>query len=123
MNMRRLLAASLGLNVFWLGLEAYLVRRDLGDLSSLPPLVVCFPAAESDPAIEAGDTAASPEAEPGLAYAIATIESPEFRDYVAHLRSLGCPDETIRQVIATDVSEYFRGRVKGKAYTASRFGP
>ena len=122
MNMKRLLAASLGLNVFLLGVETYLVRKDLGDLSSPPPLVVCLPPAQLDPATEAGGGAASLKMEPSPAYTVATIESPYFRNYIAHLRSLGCPDETIRNIIATDVSETFRNRLKTQAFTATRFG-
>jgi hypothetical protein len=122
MNIKQLLAASIGLNVFLLGVEAYLVKQNLGDLTTLPPLVVCIPAAELDPIGEPGTGAAS-GLKPSPTYTVGRIESPEFRNYVAHLRSLGCPDETIRELIVTDVSDLFRNRIKGKAYTASRFGP
>jgi len=121
MNMKCLLAGSLGLNVLFLGVEAYLVRKDPGDLSSLPPLVVCVPPGEVDPVGELGTGDAAPKFEPSPSYAIATIESADFEKYVAHLRSLGCPNETIRNIIVTDVNEAFRHRLKNQDYTASRF--
>lgn len=123
MKIKPVLVASIGLNLFLLGVEAYLVRENLGDLSSLPPLIVCVPPAELGVAVEPGDAEASPVVELSQGYTVATIESAAFRDYVSHLRSLGCPEDTIRNVIATDVSEMFRSRIKSKAYTANRFGP
>jgi hypothetical protein len=40
------------------------------------------------------------------------LESQDYRVYVANLRSVGCPDATIRDIITADVSELFRRRVK-----------
>ena len=123
MRIQRLLAASLGLNLLLVGAGVYLVREDLGDLSTLPPLVVCFPSAESHLAGELGAEDASLGTGPRVSYTAGTIESADFRKYVAHLRGLGCPDDTIRDVIMADVSEMFRGRVNGKAYTANQIAP
>ena len=123
MSIKKVLLASLSLNVFLLGVEVYLVRENLGDMRSLPPLLVCIPPAEPGLAVKPGDAEASPAVELSQDYTVATIESAAFRDYVSHLRNLGCPDDTIRTVIATDVSEMFRSRVRNRAYTANRFEP
>jgi len=120
MNMKRLLAASLGLNVLLLGVEVYLLRAHLEDAAHLPPLVVCIPAA--DQAGGSLDDAASSR-RTSLAFDYGRLESPDFKEYIEHLRSLGCPDETIRGILIADISDLFRGRTKGHVYTANRFGP
>ena len=57
MSIKKLLLASLGFNVFLLGVEVYVLRAHLGDTGYLPPLVVCIPAA--DQAVDALDDATS----------------------------------------------------------------
>ena len=120
MNMKRLLAASLGLNVLLLGVEVYLLRAHLGEAGYLPPLVVCIPAAD-----QAGDSLddATLSRRASLAFDYGRLESPDFKEYIDHLRSLGCPDETIRGILIADMSDLFRGRTTGHVYTANRFGP
>jgi hypothetical protein len=38
------------------------------------------------------------------------VESTDYRDYVRNLRSIGCPEETIRDIVAADVAKLFRQR-------------
>jgi hypothetical protein len=120
MKMKRLLVVLLGLNVLLLGVEVYLLRAYLGDAGYLPPLVVCIPAAD-----QAGDLLddATLSRRSSLAFDYGRLESPDFKEYIDHLRSLGCPDETIRGILIADMSDLFRGRTKGHVYTASRSGP
>lgn len=40
-----------------------------------------------------------------------SVESPDYRDYIANLRAIGCPEETIRDIIIADVNKLFAGRV------------
>jgi hypothetical protein len=41
------------------------------------------------------------------------IESPDYRTYVANLRGIGCPEQTIRDIIMADVDEvYLRRRLE-----------
>jgi len=35
------------------------------------------------------------------------VESDDYRAYIANLRDIGCPEETIRDIIVADVNEYF----------------
>ena len=40
-----------------------------------------------------------------------TVESPDYREYIAKLRAIGCPEETIRDIIIADVNKLFASRV------------
>lgn len=113
MNMKLLLAALLGLNVLLLGAVVYLLRAHPGDAGYLPPLVVCIPAA--DQAGDSLDDATSPR-RASLAFDYGRLESPDYKDYIDHLRSLGCPDETIRGILIADMSDLFRGRTQSHVY-------
>lgn len=35
------------------------------------------------------------------------VESPDYREYIANLRSLGCPEQTVRDIIVADVNALF----------------
>ena len=45
-----------------------------------------------------------------------SIESADYKDYVANLRSVGCPESTIRDIVLTDLMKYYAGR-RGQAMT------
>jgi len=38
------------------------------------------------------------------------VESEDYRKYIANLRSIGCPEETIRDIITADVNKLFKQR-------------
>ncbi len=48
-----------------------------------------------------------------------TVESEDYRQYVANLRAIGCPEKTLRDIIMADVTELFRERARGS--TSNRF--
>jgi uncharacterized protein YdbL (DUF1318 family) len=35
------------------------------------------------------------------------VESPDYRTYIANLRAIGCPEETIRDIIITDINKLY----------------
>ena len=39
------------------------------------------------------------------------VESSDFRKYIANLRSIGCPEETIRDIIITDVNKLYAAKL------------
>lgn len=39
------------------------------------------------------------------------VESPDYRTYIANLRSIGCPEETIRDIISADVKKMLEARI------------
>jgi hypothetical protein len=41
-----------------------------------------------------------------------SVESPDYREYIANLRSVGCPDETIRDIILADVNKLYDQKKK-----------
>lgn len=41
-----------------------------------------------------------------------TVESEDYRKYIANLRAIGCPDETISDIIRADVNKLFAARKK-----------
>jgi len=42
----------------------------------------------------------------------AAIESADYRVYIANLRGIGCPEQTVRDLVVADVDELFAGRVR-----------
>ena len=40
------------------------------------------------------------------------VESADYKKYIANLRSIGCPEETIRDIIVADVNKLFESRRK-----------
>lgn len=40
------------------------------------------------------------------------VESEDYRKYIANLRAIGCPEETIRDIIVADVNKLFESRKK-----------
>ena len=39
------------------------------------------------------------------------VESPDYREYIANLRAIGCPEETVRDIIIADVNKLFGSRM------------
>ena len=40
-----------------------------------------------------------------------TVESDDYRQYIANLREIGCPEETVRDIIIADVNKLYAGRI------------
>src|SRR5688572_17307290 len=40
-----------------------------------------------------------------------SVESDDYREYIANLRAIGCPEETIRDIIIADVNKLYAGRM------------
>src|SRR5512143_3000882 len=47
------------------------------------------------------------------------VESEDYKQYVANLRAIGCPEKTLRDIIMADVTDLFRQRAKSS--TSNRF--
>src|SRR5947208_8054614 len=50
-----------------------------------------------------------------------SVESPDYREYIANLRAIGCPEETIRDIVIADVNKLFAGRIAGLYPTAKDY--
>lgn len=49
------------------------------------------------------------------------VESEDYRRYIANLRAIGCPEETIRDIIVADVNELYESRRKKLAGPKRKF--
>lgn len=67
--------------------------------------------AARNPSTAAPENAPTPPS-PGTAapFDWRVVESADYRKYVANLRAIGCPEETIRDIITADVSKLFEAR-------------
>ena len=45
------------------------------------------------------------------------VESPDYRQYLANLRAIGCPEKTIQDIIVADVNDLFASRMKAVTRT------
>ncbi len=43
------------------------------------------------------------------------VESEDYRQYVANLRAIGCPEKTLRDIIMADVTDLFRQRARSSS--------
>ena len=70
------------------------------------------------------EAAAAQKAEPTVVYKTnafnwSQLESSDYREYIANLRSVGCPESTIKDIILTDVMRLYAQR-RGKYYQNGR---
>jgi hypothetical protein len=107
MNLKVFLAMSLALN---LALAIYAFRKSSGpaDLAHTAEAPTLNPSSN-------GPVSAS--AEPGTRTVVRqmtweVVESPDYREYIANLRAIGCPDETIRDIILADVNKLYDQKKK-----------
>lgn len=49
------------------------------------------------------------------------VESPDYKEYIANLRSVGCPEETIRDIILADVNKLYDQKKKQARGAPKRF--
>jgi len=49
------------------------------------------------------------------------VESPDYRQYIANLRAIGCPEKTIRDIIYADVNDLYRQRFKAALSLTNRY--
>jgi hypothetical protein len=50
-----------------------------------------------------------------------SVESPDYKEYIANLRAVGCPDETIRDIIIADVNKLYEAKKKLVRGTPKKF--
>jgi hypothetical protein len=110
MNAKRLLTCSLILNLGLVGTLAWLAKKHANR-----PIVV-----ENRSALEAATNAPSNSgsrptvvsefSKPSQSFDWRMVESEDYKKYIANLRSIGCPEETIRDIIIADVNKLFASR-------------
>lgn len=118
MQLKSLLLLSLALNV---GLASFLVFRKSAAPAPGPGDVVYVTnvvesAKPSSPAVRA--TPSTPRA---ATVDWRTVESDDYKQYITNLRGIGCPEETIRDIIVADVNKMFEARRKALPGSTNRF--
>ena len=109
MNARRLLPISLVLNICLLVAAGWLAirepKRTAGGLRPQPQLA---PTASTPAPLPAPLQAQPAKAVQSFDWRL--VESEDYKKYIANLRSIGCPEETIRDIISADVKKLFDAR-------------
>src|SRR4029079_7341116 len=49
-----------------------------------------------------------------------SVESPDYKDYIKNLRAIGCPEETIFDIIVADVNTLYAMKARSLPPTADR---
>lgn len=117
--MRTIIVASLGLNAVLLGALAYVASRQ--------PVSPQKPAEtpQTEPA-RIVPKRERPSQRPTAVVSAAPfhwsqLESSDFRQYMANLRGIGCPEETIRDLIIAEVNKMYAPRFAALAAQTQRF--
>ena len=105
--MRRTLKCSLILNCLLLGSLLYLLAsRTRAPLSPQTGLVLDNPPAPSE-----GVAAPLPAVSSSFpTFRWSQLESPDYRVYVANLRAVACPEQTIHDIIVADIGALYSAR-------------
>jgi hypothetical protein len=115
MNGRVLLALSLTVNfglIGWLGLQWS--RRSMPPPNAVVKTVRrVVPPARPEPA----STPAAPAPERTPEFRWRQIESEDYPTYITNLRSIGCPEKTIRDILLADVEKLYQSRLKASQQT------
>lgn len=112
MNWKPVLILSLAANLV---LTVHVVRREM--VTDQPVEGNSAAEAQRDSADREKTPATDPFRQPATStpatrtFSWESVESPDYREYIANLRAIGCPEETIRDIIVADV---------GKLYTAKK---
>jgi hypothetical protein len=122
MKTRRLLIGSLTVNVLLLGIGIYLVQLEVGDLSFAPPLLICVDHGRPN-SIENAVASTAPRTNVLRRANLIRLESEDYAQYVARLRSIGCPEKTVCDIVTADVNDMFHRRSAKDVYTVTRFAP
>ncbi len=112
MKARSFLILSLGLNLCLAGALIYFISPSKSAAGASAKTAapeaqpVKFPVAKQD----SKSVAPSGVTKPASLFDWRMVESPDYRTYIANLRAIGCPEETIQDIIKADVNKLFDSR-------------
>src|SRR5688572_24739666 len=120
MNARVLLILSLCAN---LALAGYLVYQGRGKVSATttPSPEAKTAAAPAAPSADKTDGKSVTITVPATSLDWHSVESEDYKKYIANLRAIGCPEETIRDIIVADVNKLFEQRKREMTGTTNKF--
>jgi hypothetical protein len=115
MNVKTILALSILINLAALGTVGYL----LNSKNQSNPIAAQPAGKSATPSLPARKTSSAEKKAsvsgtnaPAQTFGWRMVESGDYRQYIANLRSIGCPEETIRDIIVADVNKLFESRKK-----------
>ena len=115
MNSRSLLVVSILFNLVLLAAFAFNARRDSTPVAPkiAPAVTTTVPARRN--AMPIADAAPKPVREGGEAFHWRSVEAEDYKKYIANLRGIGCPEETIRDIIVADVTKLYAQKLTAAA--------
>lgn len=99
------LLLSVALNLI---LVLYIVR--LGPAEEPPEEVAPVVESESATVRQTAPETSPSASTPARTFNWEVVESPDYREYIANLRAIGCPEETIRDIIVADVNKLYAAK-------------
>jgi hypothetical protein len=126
MNSQRLfLVISLVLNLVLAGACVWLVKTRPVALAPSVDSEQKTAATAPSSSVESADGQTSPStpvtAKPAQSFDWRLVESEDYKKYIANLRSIGCPEETIRDIIIADVNKLFASRKRAMNSSTNKF--
>ncbi len=117
MNSRTVLVVSIVLNLCLLLAVRGLMKSKGGAEATPPPAadpVVKEVEVKSEPQIVYVTNSVPVVKAAGKNFDWQSVEADDYREYIANLRAIGCPEETIRDIIKADVTQLFDQRARDK---------
>lgn len=121
--MKFFLVASLVLNLALAGTVLWLKQHPSPAGTGGSPVAAPSPSSRTAPALaEAASAAATVEPQKVVqSFDWHSVESEDYKKYIANLRSIGCPEETIRDIITADVNKLFESRKREMTASTNKF--
>src|ERR1017187_7157912 len=119
MKPKQLLFASICLNLILAGWVMLLLGTRTGQPTGAPT-ATASPESAASSAQPRGAVKAAPR--PAEASRVAPfdwrqVESADYKQYIANLRAIGCPEKTIKNIIVADVNDLFSSRMASVTQT------
>lgn len=121
MKTKLLLVISLGCNLLLLAVLIRLLQNRADRFVAPGPQPSPSAAAKTEtnaPAVASDESASS---KPAMRFDWRMVESEDYKQYIANLRAIGCPEETIRDIIVADVNKLFASRRQALRNPTNRF--
>jgi hypothetical protein len=121
--MKKLLWLSLILNIALAATAIYLVQTRPAVSPESRNVVPVSPKAQAAAVAATKNTVAAPGTSSATNSRVdwRAVESDDYKKYIANLRSIGCPEETIRDIITADVNKLFESRRKAIFGSTNKF--
>src|SRR6185436_19245811 len=125
MNLKILLALSLAANLAlgFFALRKSSVEKPVAENQVAASVAVphAKKALETSVVVAGGAVSASAPHAATKRFDWQSVESPDYKQYIANLRAIGCPEETIKDIILADVNKLYDQKKKAVRGPAKKF--